>query len=80
MMHRRYCLLLACVLTACSQPHKPPPQVNLTGFPPAFKAGHAAGCRSATEGTTIKDNARFAKDPQYASGWRDGFDMCRKAR
>lgn len=80
MMHRRYCVLFLCALAACSHPRKPPPQVNLTGFPPAFKAGHAAGCRSALDNVTVRDNARFANDPQYASGWRDGYDMCSKSR
>ena len=47
------------------------PGVNLSGYPPAFRAGYADGCASA------KPNAaRFRSDANYAQGWRDGYDIC----
>jgi hypothetical protein len=53
--------------------------VNLNGFPPAFQDGYADGCQSAKTGAALKrDAARYANDRQYAMGWRDGFDICRK--
>jgi hypothetical protein len=73
--------VLAVLATAGCAPSKPPPpQVNLTGFPPAFRDGYAAGCDSARRGTTQRDEKRFAQDRQYAAGWRDGLDACGKPR
>jgi len=55
------------------------PAVNLAGFPPAFRDGYAAGCDSAKRGDAARrDEHRIAQDRQYAAGWRDGFDMCKK--
>ena len=48
---------------------------NLSGFPPEFRQGYADGCASA-RGGRVRDEKRFAGEPQYASGWRDGFDVC----
>jgi len=55
--------------------------VNLAGYPPAFRAGYLDGCESArkTNGQT-RDNDRFKHDSQYASGWRDGYDICGKQK
>jgi hypothetical protein len=50
--------------------------VNLSGFPPEFRQGYADGCASA-KGARVRDEARY-RDPRYASGWRDGFDICRR--
>lgn len=69
------------LLAACTQPPPKPtePPVNLAGFPPAFKEGYLDGCHSAKRGGTSKpDPKRYAEDTQYAAGWRDGADMCRK--
>jgi hypothetical protein len=53
--------------------------VNLAGFPPAFRDGYADGCQSAKPfAAKHRDDARYARDTQYASGWRDGYDICRK--
>ena len=72
-------ILAAALLGACAAPKPPPPNVNLTGFPPAFRDGYADGCRSAKPGAARRrDESRFAQDAQYASGWRDGYDICRK--
>jgi hypothetical protein len=73
---------LALVLVAaCSEtPSKPAdPPVNLAGFPAAFKQGYVEGCDSARRGgAPRRDAKRYAEDPQYAAGWRDGLDMCKK--
>jgi len=68
-------------LVACASPKPAPPEVNLSGFPPAFRDGYIDGCQSAKNGAAVKrDAARYANDHQYALGWRDGFDICRKRR
>ena len=77
---RRVILCTAVMLSpGCSTtPTEPPaPKVNLSGFPPAFQAGYADGCESAS-GRQRRDEERFATDRQYASGWRDGLDSCRR--
>jgi hypothetical protein len=57
----------------------PAPKINLTGFPPAFRDGYTDGCQSARPGALKRrDETRFAQDTQYAMGWRDGNDICRK--
>lgn len=65
------------ILSACASPAPTGANVNLAGFPPAFRSGYADGCSSATA-TTKKDTARFRTDTQYAQGWRDGFDICKR--
>jgi hypothetical protein len=71
--------MAAVLAAACTGNSSKPPSssVNLAGFPPAFRDGYNDGCRSAT-GTSRRDDKRFAQDRQYASGWRDGFDMCKR--
>lgn len=55
------------------------PGVNLSGFPPAFRDGYADGCNSAKMLLgSKKDEPRFKSDAQYAQGWRDGYDICKK--
>jgi hypothetical protein len=69
------------LVPACSEtPPKPAdPPVNLAGFPAAFKEGYVEGCESARRGgTPRRDAKRYAEDPQYAAGWRDGMDMCKQ--
>lgn len=52
-------------------------QVNLSGYPPAFRDGYADGCDSARRAIgTTRDDSRFQTDSMYAAGWRDGFDIC----
>jgi hypothetical protein len=71
--------LATALLVACATPKPPPPKVNLAGFPPAFRDGYADGCQSAKPySAKHRDDARFARDTQYAAGWRDGYDICRK--
>ena len=74
--------LAAAVVAACTPtPSKAPEsQVNLAGFPPAFRDGYNEGCRSAQSGSSRRDDKRYAEDRQYAAGWRDGFDMCKRKK
>jgi hypothetical protein len=55
----------------------PPPAVNLSGFPLAYRQGYADGCASAA-GTERQDRARYAADGNYRTGWQDGRAICRK--
>lgn len=52
-------------------------KANLSGFPPEFRQGYADGCASA-KGPRVRDDKRFSEQPQYASGWRDGLDICKR--
>ena len=64
---------------ATTQPEIEEPHVNLAGYPPAFRDGYLDGCNSARHsGKTIQDESRYKNDSMYASGWRDGFDICSK--
>lgn len=75
---KKLCIaLLASLICACS-PQKKEPNVNLAGYPPAFREGYMDGCSSAKRNTGQKrDEKRFKHEPQYASGWRDGYDICK---
>jgi hypothetical protein len=55
----------------------PPPSINLSGFPLPYRQGYADGCASVL-GTERKDAGRFTGDPNYRTGWQDGFALCRK--
>ena len=55
----------------------PPSNVNLQGFPLAYRQGYADGCASIGS-TEQKDAARFKNDGQYRTGWQDGFFLCKK--
>ena len=71
-------VVVAALLAGCSSvPASRPANVNLSGFPPAFREGYADGCTSAG-GNFARNNARFSDDPRYAQGWRDGLDICRR--
>jgi len=56
---------------------RPLPNVNLSGYPPAFREGFRDGCDS-FRGTSRRDGNRFAKDNDYTIGWQDGFSICRR--
>ena len=73
-------LMVGC---ATPEPKTPPqpavdePQVNLAGYPPAFRDGYLDGCNTARRNSgKIQDEVRYKKDSMYAAGWRDGFDIC----
>jgi hypothetical protein len=76
-------VLAACAQAPLSQNRSSAPiasagaNANLSGFPPEFRQGYADGCASA-KGPRVRDEARNREQPQYASGWRDGFDICRR--
>jgi hypothetical protein len=53
------------------------PGVNLSGYPVAFREGYSDGCASAG-GSLQRDEPRYKSDGQYALGWRDGYDICKK--
>ena len=55
----------------------PPSNVNLQGFPLAYRQGYADGCASAT-GPERKDATRIGSDGNYRVGWQDGFALCRR--
>lgn len=75
----RHFILVLVVFSGCASEQQRSPNVNLAGFPPAFKEGYADGCNSARALVgTKKDEKRFKWDSQYAQGWRDGFDICGK--
>jgi hypothetical protein len=78
----RWAACAALALSACTPQASKPPEarVNLTGFPPAFRDGYNAGCRSAQSLFNQRDDRRFASDRQYAAGWRDGYDMCKRKK
>jgi len=57
----------------------PPPRINLSGFPLAYRQGYADGCASAT-GPQRRDGERFGKDTDYSMGWQDGLSLCRSKR
>lgn len=57
----------------------PPPKINLSGFPLAYRQGYADGCASAT-GPERKDGERFGKDGNYSLGWQDGAALCKQKR
>jgi hypothetical protein len=58
-------------------PQKSMPPLNLSGYPPAFKEGFKDGCDS-FRGNYRRDTARFNADANYATGWQDGFSICRR--
>lgn len=55
----------------------PRPSINLSGFPLPYRQGYADGCASAT-GVRRRDEARYASDPNYRTGWDDGVALCRR--
>ena len=79
-MKKIFLLIAAALICACA-PTKKEASVNLSGYPPEFRAGYQDGCESSkrTVGQT-RDENRFKHDPQYASGWRDGYDICGKRK
>jgi len=56
---------------------RPLPNVNLSGYPPAFKEGFRDGCDS-FRGSYRRDANRFNKNNDYTIGWQDGFSICRR--
>ena len=55
------------------------PGINLAGYSPAFRAGYADGCGS-VDAARKRDESRFKADTDYAQGWRDGNDICKRRK
>jgi len=74
-------LVSAAALFAACSAQKKESNVNLGGYPPAFRAGYLDGCHSARRLVgAVRDEARFKTDTMYATGWRDGFEICKKQK
>jgi hypothetical protein len=74
-------VLAVLILAGCagSRPSYQPENVNLSGYPPAYRVGYRDGCDSARQLIgSHKDAERFKTDSQYANGWRDGYDLCKR--
>jgi len=68
---------LALMAGCASQPAlAPQPKVNLSGYPLEFRQGYADGCAS-VNAVRKRDEARFKSDTNYATGWRDGYSICK---
>lgn len=85
-------LLIAALLAACAAqppatttepapraPTAAAPGINLAGYSPAFRAGYADGCGS-VDAVRKRDESRFKADTDYAQGWRDGNDICKRRK
>ncbi len=74
-------MLALVVVVGCAHQPAPAPQsrINLSGYPPAFGDGYADGCAS-VDASRKRDETRFTADANYAQGWRDGYDICRRRR
>ncbi len=66
------------LMAACASQSVQAPQskINLSGYPPAFRDGFADGCAS-VDAARRRDDARFKSDANYATGWRDGYSICK---
>jgi hypothetical protein len=80
--YTRLAALVLCAMTiGCTTPESKQPNVNLAGYPPAFRAGYLDGCNSGKgSASPKKEEERFKQDSQYAAGWRDGYDICSKQK
>ncbi len=62
---------------AARRAQAPKPAYNLAGYPPAARDGYIDGCESAKRSRYArKDAKRMGDDPQYATGWNDGYSIC----
>jgi hypothetical protein len=81
-------LLLSAVLGGCASeslrvgaddPAHVTNSINLSGFPPEYKHGFAAGCESAKNPSSR--SAQHPKgDSSFVQGWQDGVDYCRSRK
>jgi hypothetical protein len=53
--------------------------INLSGFPPEYKRGFAAGCENAKDGSG-RAAPHSKGDASFVQGWQDGFDYCRSRK
>ena len=73
-----YTIFALALMAACASQSVPVPQskINLSGYPPAFRDGYADGCAS-VDAARRRDDVRFKSDANYATGWRDGYSICK---
>ncbi|MBI4194389.1 MAG: hypothetical protein HY526_04855 [Betaproteobacteria bacterium] len=64
--------------TQSSSPARP--QVNLSGYPPAFRQGYSDGCESARTASVRRDERRYRGSSDYTLGWNDGYSVCGRRR
>ena len=78
-------LLLSALLCGCASPSlragaddpaHVTESINLSGFPPEYKRGFAAGCDSA-KGASGRAAQRPKGEASFVQGWQDGLDDCR---
>ena len=53
--------------------------INLSGFPPEYKRGFAAGCENARDASG-RSAQRPKGDASFVQGWHDGIDYCRSRK
>jgi hypothetical protein len=56
-------------------PAKVTDSINLSGHPPEFRRGFTDGCTAARSNPSA---TRPRVEGQYAVGWQDGFDYCKR--
>jgi hypothetical protein len=78
-------LLLSAILGGCASrplrvgaddPAHVTSSINLSGFPPEYKRGFAAGCGDAKDASG-RSPPRPKGDASFVQGWQDGIDYCR---
>ena len=80
---RLIAVIMWAILAGCTGHPAPAtyPKINLAGYPLEFRQGYAEGCASAQPYAGPKrDEMRFKSDPNYAQGWQDGYDICRRQK
>lgn len=69
-------LMTGLILTACSE------EILRSNSSPSFADGYQDGCKSGSStasnltGQFVRNETRYANDPEYASGWRNGDREC----
>jgi len=59
----------------------PRPAANLSGYSAEFRQGHGDGCASAkSDAARVRDEKSMKADANYAQGWHDGYDFCRRQK
>jgi hypothetical protein len=69
-------LILIAAAGCATQSPPPAPAVNLSGYPLEFRQGYGDGCAS-VDAARKRDDVRFKSDANYATGWRDGYSICK---
>jgi len=72
-------LWIAMLLSGCQSTHE---QMLKDGYPPAYADGYQDGCGSGRHAAGLrvgdfrKNVPRYLAEPQYETGWDDGFRQC----